>query len=89
MTRAAAASIGLDRRVGVRRTEEYARYHARPLDIGDVIAATGEETPSSLRSGEAPMPMTFDMTSNPLLGMHRGGAAQHRRHDVLVSRTAA
>src|SRR6266700_3809197 len=33
----------LDLRVGVRRANEDTRNHSRPLDIGNVVAATGEK----------------------------------------------
>jgi hypothetical protein len=33
----------LDQRVRVRRTQEYAHRHIRPLDVGDVVALAGNE----------------------------------------------
>jgi hypothetical protein len=34
----------LDRGVGMRRAHEHAHHHVGPLDVGDVIAAPGQET---------------------------------------------
>ena len=55
----------LDVSMRVRRANKDARRPYRPFDIGDVIPRPVRKRRSSLRSGRAPIPMTFDIFKPP------------------------